>query len=411
MRQRVVALLAVIAVTTVAALAMSVMGQTTASAQSGQTTLKTPWGQPDLQGIWARDSDVPLQRPRKYKDQEFFTDQQVAELDKIRAARPGNETRAARGTEQDVAGAYNGVFLTRRNTGRRTSLIVDPADGRIPPLTPAVQQRNQEWREIQLAHLEATDTCKNKMPGCEGGKYTGVPSPRMSEPYKYYPNLAHNRFNRADGPEDHGLGMRCLESNLPEFLGDATGGVVTITQSPGAVAIFYDVHQGGAWHRTIPVDASPHLPSSIRLWWGDSRGHWEGDTLVVDVTNFSGKTNFQGSTDNLHLIERWRRTGPTTIEYAATMDDPTTWTRPWTVKMEITKQDDQKNRSYKEPRCVEGNYSIFGWLAGARAKEQAFAAGRGPNPATIDYTVITGSANSLAVAAGEEDADPFAGGE
>jgi hypothetical protein len=407
MRRRMLALLvAGIAIGALAPL-VSLAGQTSTAGPAP----KTPWGEPALQGIWARDSDVPLQRPRKYKDQEFFTDQQIAQLDKLRAAQPGNETRAVRGTEQDVAGAYNGVFLTRRYTGRRTSLIVDPPDGRIPPLTPAVQQRNREWRELQLAHLEATDTCKNKMPGCEGGKYTGVPSPRIDEPYKYYPNLAHNRFNRADGPEDHGLGMRCLESNLPEFLGDATGGALTITQSPGAAAIFYDVHQGGSWHRTIPVDASAHLPSSIRLWAGDSRGHWEGDTLVVDVTNFSGKTNFQGSTDNLHLIERWTRTNPTTIEYAATMDDPTTWTRPWSVKMEMTKQDEQANRAYKEPRCVEGNYSIFGWLAGARAKERAFAEGRGPNPATIDYTVTTGSANALAVAAGEEDADPFAAGE
>jgi hypothetical protein len=205
--------------------------------------------------------------------------------------------------------------------------------------------------------------------------------------------------------------MRCLSGNLPDFLGDFAGGIVTVTQSPGAVAIFYDVQQGQGWHRTIPVDGSPHLPSYIRLWWGDSRGHWEGNTLVVDVTNFSGKTDFRGSTDRLHLIERWTRTSPTTIEYAVTMDDPTTWTRPWTVKMDITKQDDKANRVYKEPRCVEGNYSIFGWLAGARAKEQAFAEGRGPDPATINYATPTGSANTLAIAAGEEEADPFAGGE
>jgi hypothetical protein len=401
--------MAVIAVTTVVALTMSVTGQTTTSAQTGQA-LKTSWGEPDLQGIWTRMYDVPMQRPAKYKDQEFFTAEQIAELDKIRAGRPGNETRSVRGTEQDLAGAYNYVFLTRRNTGRRTSLVVDPPNGRIPPLTSAVQQRNRELRELMLAHLEATDTCKNKMPGCEGGRYTGVRSPRMDEPHKYYPGLL--RFNRADGPEDHGLGMRCLSGNLPDLLGDFAGGIVSIRQSPATVALFYDVQQGQGWHRTIPVDGSPHLPSSIRLWWGDSRGRWEGNTLVVDVTNFSGKTIFQSSTDNLHLIERWTRTGPTTIEYAVTMDDPSTWTRPWTVKMDITKQDDELNRIYKEPRCVEGNYSIFGWLSGARAKEQAFAEGRGPNPATVNYAVPTGSANTLAIAAGEEEGDPFtAGGE
>jgi hypothetical protein len=262
-------------------------------------------------------------------------------------------------------------------------------------------------RELMLAHLEATDTCKNKQPGCEGGKYTGVPSPRMTEPYKYYPGII--RLNRADGPEDHGLGMRCLSAILPDFLGGVSG-FLGIRQSPGAVSIFYDTGQGQGWHRTIPADGSAHLPSSIRLWWGDSRGRWEGDTLVVDVTNFSGKTNFAGSTDNLHLIERWTRVGPQTMEYAVTIDDPTTWARPWTVKMDITKQSEEFNRIYKEPRCVEGNYSVFGWLAGARAKETAFAEGRGPHPATMNYATPTGSANTLAIAAGVEEGDPFAGG-
>jgi hypothetical protein len=140
------------------------------------------------------------------------------------------------------------------------------------------------------------------------------------------------------------------------------------------------------------VDGSAHLPSSIRLWFGDSRGHWEGNTLVVDVTNFTGKTNFRGSNENLHLIERWTRTGPQAVEYKVTIEDPTTWTKPWTVIQEYSKQSDQFNRIYKEPRCVEGNYSIFGWLAGARAKEQAFAEGRGPNPGTINYATLTNSA-------------------
>jgi hypothetical protein len=156
--------------------------------------------------------------------------------------------------------------------------------------------------------------------------------------------------------------------------------------------MFYDALQGQGWHRTIPVDGSPHLPSSIRLWWGDSRGHWEGNTLVIDVTNFTGKTLFQGSTDNLHLIERWTRTGPSTLDYVVTIDDPTTWTKPWTVKQEWVKQSDKFNRIYKEPRCVEGNYSIEGWLWGARSKEQAFAEGRGPDPGTINFATVTNSA-------------------
>src|ERR1700738_4305651 len=155
---------------------------------TGQTPSKTSWGEPDLQGIWdTTPVQIPVQRPVKYKDQEFFTEAQIAELDKVRAAMPGNETRSVRGTEQDLAGAYNSVFTSRRYTGRRTSLIVDPPDGRIPPITPEVQQRNREIREFQLALLEATQSCKNKWRGCEGGKYTGVPSPRRYEPYKYYP--------------------------------------------------------------------------------------------------------------------------------------------------------------------------------------------------------------------------------
>src|SRR5205823_1344918 len=245
-------------------------------------------------------------------NKEFFTDAEIAALDEERAAKPGfGDKRGERGTERDVAGAYDSrVFLTRRHTGRRTSLIVDPPDGRIPPLTAMAQQRAKEIREFQLAHLEATETCKNNWRGCEGGKYTGVPSPRRLESYKYYPSANIGAVNRADGPEDHGLGMRCLSAQLPDF-GSGASGFWQIAQSPGRVSIFYDTGQGQGWHRTIPVDGSPHLPSSIRLWFGDSRGHWEGNTLVIDVANFSGKTNFRGSNEgNLHLIERWTRTGP-----------------------------------------------------------------------------------------------------
>jgi len=370
-------------------------------AQTGSAS-KTSWGDPDLQGIWNDDYTIPLQRPAQYAGKESLTDAEIADLDKLRATLSSfGDKRGEPGTEVDVAGAYNSVFTTRKHTGRRTSMIVDPPDGRVPPLTPMVQERNKELRELMLAHLEATQACKSKLPGCEGGKYTGVASPRMKEPYKYYPGMI--RLNRADGPDDHGLGMRCLSASLPDF-----GGFRQIVQSPGAVSIFYDTGQGQGWHRTIPVDGSAHLPSSARFWWGDSRGRWEGNTLVVDVTNFSGKTNFRGSTDNLHLIERWTRTGPDTLEYVVTIDDPTTWTKPWTAKQEWTKQGDQFNRIYKEPRCVEGNYSIFGWLAGARAKEQAFAEGRGPNPATINYATETNSAVILARQTGEEDADPLA---
>jgi hypothetical protein len=384
---------------------VSVAGQAPTTAQAG-AAIKTSWGDPDIQGLWTDEVTTPLQRPPNFAGREFLTDAELVELDKVRERLSAfGDKRGAPGSEVDVAGAYNSVFLSRKHTGRRTSMIIDPPDGRLPPLTASVQARNKELRDFMLAHLEATEACKSNLPGCEGGKYTGVESPRMREPYKYYPGLV--RVNRADGPEDHGLGMRCLSAILPDF-----GGFRQIVQSPGAVAIFYDTGQGQGWHRTIPVDGSAHPPASIKLWWGDSRGRWEGNTLVIDVTNFSPKTNFRGSTDNLHLIERWTRISPETLEYRVTIDDPTTWTKPWTAVQEWTKQEDKFNRIYKEPRCVEGNYSIFGWLAGARAKEQAFAEGRGVNPATINYATVTNSAVIIARLAGEEELDPLAeGGE
>jgi len=154
-------------------------------------------------------------------------------------------------------------------------------------------------------------------------------------------------------------------------------------QTPGGIAIFYDSGQGQGWQRNIPMNGMPHLPSHIRQWWGDSRGHWEGNTLVVDVTNFSPKTEFQGSRENLHLIERWTRTDANTLAYVLTIDDATTWTKPWTVKQEFSRQSDQPNRIYYEPRCHEGNYGLPGLLAGARAMETAFAEGRGADPATL----------------------------
>jgi hypothetical protein len=382
--------LGVAAALTVVAL-VSLAGQAPANKAPAGPALKTSWGEPDLQGLWSDEYQIPLQRPDKYKGKELFTDAEVAALDKERAVKPAfGDKRAERGTEKDVAGAYNSeVFLTRRHTGRRTSLIIDPPDGKIPPVTPEVQKRRADIRAFQLALLEATETCKTKSRGCEGGKYTGVASPRRLEPPPVYMT---GRVNRSDGPEDRGLSERCMSAVLPDF-GGATGNVRAIIQSPQSVSMFYDTGQGQGWHRVIPVDGSRHLPPSIRLWWGDSRGHWEGNTLVVDVTNFSPKTElFQGSRENLHLVERWTRTGPNTLEYVVTMTDPTTWTRPWTVKQEYTKQGDKFNRVYEEPRCHEGNFGMIGMLAGVRAQEVAFAEGRGPDPATTNVDTPTNAA-------------------
>jgi hypothetical protein len=352
-----------------------------AKAPTTAPALKTPWGEPDLQGIWTDESDTPLQRSPKYANQEVFTEAQRAELDKERAALLGRDKRVERGTELDVAGAYNAVFLSLKHTGARTSMIVDPPDGRIPPRTAEAQKIAAADRDFRLALLQATDTCKNNSVACNGGKYDSTPSPRRAELLARY-NTA--RMNRHDNPEDGALPDRCLTGGLPEF-GTAYGGSFRrIVQTPGGISMFYDVGQGQGWQRNIVMNGSPHLPANIRQWYGDSRGHWEGHTLVIDVTNFSPKTDFQGSREHLHLVERWTRTGPTSLEYVVTIEDPTVWTRRWTVKQEFTKESEQDNRIYYEPRCVEGNYALPSLMKAARVEDLAFAQGQGPNPATKD---------------------------
>ena len=360
-------------------------GQTLAQApQTSAAALQTPWGEPDLQGIWTDEFDTPLQRPAEYANQEFFTPAQREELDKRRGTHFGSDPRQERGTAIDVGGAYNTVFLTVKHVGARTSLIVDPPNGRIPSQTPQAQKAAAADREFRLALLQSTDACKNKEPSCAGGKYDPTPSPRFAERPPRYHAGNFERFNRSDGPEDDGLADRCLHSGLPDFGSLFGGSYRRIVQTPGGISMFYDLNQGQGWQRNIVMNASPHLAGSIRQWFGDSRGHFEGNTLVVDVTNFSPKTDFQGSRESLHLVERWTRTGPKTLEYEVMIEDPTVWTRPWTVKQEFTKQSEEENRIYYEPRCIEGNFGLPGLLHGRRAEDRAFAQGRGPDPRTVD---------------------------
>jgi hypothetical protein len=379
-------IMAIVGIAISIAISLSV---TPASAQAASRTeavpaLVTPWGEPDLQGIWTDETDTPLQRSPKYTNQEFFTEAQRAELDRQRAAMPGRERRAERGTVADVAGAYNDVFTPKKRTGVRTSRIVDPPNGRLPPLTPEAQKMAAAEREFRLALLQATDTCKNMESPCAGGKYDPTPSPRHADPPPRYNTATINRYDR---PEDASLAVRCLMGGLPEF---GTLGAIAdrisfrrIVQTPGGIAMFYDVGQGQGWQRNIVLDGSPHLPASIRQWYGDSRGRWDGNTLVIDVTNFSPKTDFQGSRENLHVIERWTRTSPSTLDYTVTVEDPTVWTRPWTAKQDFIRQSEEENRIYTEPRCIEGNYGLPGLLHGHRLEDLAFAEGRGPDPRTI----------------------------
>jgi hypothetical protein len=357
------------------------------------TSTTTPWGDPDLQGIWTDIYDTPLQRPARFAGKEFLTEEEVAALDRQRSDILRRDHREPQGSERDVSGAYNAVFESVKPTSRRTSLVVEPDDGRIPGYAPEARARLDAYREYQLALMQATETCKKQEPSCRGGKY-GPPSPRRAEAPPIY---NADRLNRSDGPEDRSLAERCMGAVLPDF-----SGYRRIVQSPTSVAIFYDTGQGQGWQRIIPVSTSPHLPAAVRQRFGDSRGRWEGKTLVVDVTNFSPKRDFRGSREHLHLVERWTRLDAMTLEYVVTVEDSTTWARSWTVKQELKVQDAKANRIYYEPRCHEGNFGMAGMLINSRAEERAFAQGKGPDPATRDNS--TGGAGG-----GEENTDPLLG--
>jgi len=379
MRKRLLQVLGVVGVIVAVIVLLKVAPAGSATSAPGS---RTAWGDPDLQGIWTDEYQTPLQRPAKYANKELFTDEERAELDRQRAGILRRDQRVEIGSERDVAGAYNAVFQSIRHTGKRTSLIVDPPDGRIPALTAAAKQRADTDRQFRLALLQATQTCKDGDAACAGGKY-GPPSPRRAEVAPFYNT---GRLNRSDGPEDRSMTERCMAAVMPDF-----GGYRRIVQAPGTVSIFYDVGQGQGWQRVITLEQTPHLPSSVHQRFGDSRGHWEGNTLVVDVMNFSPKSDFMGARENLHLVERWTRVDAKTLEYAVTIEDPTTWTRSWTVKQEMNRQDEQANRIYYEPRCHEGNYGLPALLSGTRAEEAAFAAGKGPDPATKDSATDFGT--------------------
>ena len=341
-------------------------------AQSDRTTanperaIRTPWNEPDLQGIWSGETLTPLQRPARFANKAVLTPEEAAKVVAEVLARPGREDRSARGTEKDVAGAYNQLFVQRGTelSDGRTSLIIDPPDGRIPAFTPQARKRADEVREYLQALLQ----------GSSGGR-KGPPSPSHAEPSPVY-NV--DRMNRANGPEDRSLAERCLAGTLPNL-----GAVYQIVQSPGQVGIYHDSGQGQGFVRVVPVDGSQHAPAHLRFWNGDARGRWEGETLVVDITNFSHKRDFQGSRENLHLVERFRRVSENRLEYTVTAEDPTTWTRPWTFMVPWKKQSDKANQVY-ESTCHEGNYGMVGMLANTRAAERLFKQGKGKDPRTMD---------------------------
>jgi hypothetical protein len=388
-------LLILVAVTAVAILAFGLAettatGQTRSSAAPAEAAIKTPWGVADLQGTWSNAAVVPFERPKEFGERQFMTDAEHQKaVDQLleRNKRPGRDSRESngqdiRGTEKDVARAFNDHWFGDKPTdvSRRTSMIIDPPDGRMPAFTPEAQKKIREKREYSEALLQGTS----------GGK-PGPISPRRDEPS---PDYNVGRINRSDGPEDRNNHERCLLDGLPVVLaagpltadGRPVGsfaGVMRIIQSRDSVDILYDIGQGTGFDRVIPIANRPHLPKEIHQYWGDSIARWEGDTLVVDVTNFSEETDFRGARENLHLIERYKRVDPMTLQITITAEDPTTWVKPFTFVEELRKNADKPNMVY-EAGCHEGNYGLLGTLISTRASEKAFAEGRGPDPALQD---------------------------
>jgi len=375
MRRR---LLELLGVATVIASVMVLLQVTTGSVR-GQAPNMTAWGHPNLEGIWLDVYTTPFERPAEVGDREFATAEERTARDQ---ARMGNQGRNERGDNgrRDVAGAYNAVYTSAKPAGPRTSLVVDPPNGRIPTLTSEAQRQNDLQREWRLMLLRNTETCQSSEQGCDGGEY-GPPSPRRFDVTPFYNT---GRMNRHDGPEDQSLGDRCMSGRTPDF-----NGFRRIVQGEDSIAMGYDTGQGQGFQRVIYLSGS-HPPSQIRLRHGDSRGRWDGDTLVIETTNFSPKSPFRGSGENRRLVERYSRVDEDTLAYEITIEDPTVWTAPWTVRQELKRQSDEENRIYYEPRCHEGNYGLPALLIGRRMDEQAFAEGSGPNPFSLDTATCVG---------------------
>ena len=356
--------------------------QFTAVPVVGQAQDRNAWDHPNLEGIWLDVYATPFERAVELGDREFATTEERAALDQARMGNAGRDLRGPRGSAQDVSGAYNAVYTSVKPAGPRTSLVVAPANGRIPPLTPEATRAEEIRREWRVSLMRNTPTCEQGAPPCEGGEYA-PPSPRRFDIPPFYNTL---RMNRHDGPEDQSLGDRCMLGATPDF-----NGFRRIVQGADSVAIGYDTGQGQGFQRLVNLSGT-HPPQQVRLRHGDSRGRWEGDTLVIETTNFSPKFPFRGAGANLTLTERYSRVDADTLVYEVTIADPTVWVEPWTVRQELKRQSDEQNRIYYEPRCHEGNYGMAAMFIGARVREQEFAAGRGPDPFSLDTTTGGGGA-------------------
>jgi len=315
-------------------------GAPKAAATKGPAPLRTAWGDPDLQGTWFVMADVPLERSAANAGKEFLTDAEVAAADAAKGVNPGRNARSADKT-QDVGGAYNAVFNSILKTGKRTSMIIDPPDGRIPPLVAGAPA--QGGRGI---------------PGGQAGAPAGRGGGRG-------PLSNDNPENIAQSPRCLGVPMPFLPLNTAF----AQGTVMQVVQSPKSMGIYMEDDHAGGGNRVIFMDGRPHLPANIKTYLGDSRGHWEGNTLVVETTNFS--QGFRGSNpDTYKMVERLTRVDANNLRREITFIDPQTWTKPWTVLIEMGKTDDQRQMIF-DSACHEGNYGLTGILVGARREEQA----------------------------------------
>ncbi len=314
------------------ALASSGQGPVSASASAqasaAASAVPAPTSRaPDLAGIWSFATLTPLERNAEFAEKPTLTDEEALAYEKRTVERTDRDRRDTSSPEADLGGAYNefwwerGSTLTVVNGRKRTSLIVDPADGKIPALTRAGQQR---------ADARAAD----------------------------------RRDHGGDGPENRSLPERCLLFGAgPPMVPGPYNNYVQIFQFPDHVVILNEmIHDA----RIVPLDGRPHMAPAIRQWLGDSRGRYEGNTLVVDTTNFTDKTNFRGADEQLHLVERFTRAGSGALLYEFTIDNPTAFTKPWSAAIGMTKTDDR----IFEYACHEANYAMTGILRGARAQER-----------------------------------------
>jgi hypothetical protein len=294
---------------------------------------RTPWGDPDLSGVYSNsdESGIPFERPAQFAGRRL-EEITAAELDALRKTRrDATIDRAASAVEDPEGHPQLFWWETLNASNSRAWLVVDPPDGRIPPTTPEAQKRAAARQE------------------------------------------ARKRSGRgpADAPEDRSLYDRCISRGLPGSMMPAIyGSSYEIVQGPNLVAIIYEmIHET----RVIPLDGRPHVGAGISSYMGDARGRWDGDTLVVETTNIKDEIAYRGANGStLRLVERFKAVGPSHVEWATTVDDPATWTRPWTFAMNLTKKD--ASQQPFEYACHEGNYGLRNILSGARAEERAHAA-------------------------------------